>query len=92
MKDMDNNLRDFLKEEGNYEEFSSSANYIKSSSFLKTYLYVLTKKKSENLKVCGIVTEYVSCESSLSSPSGSNSNFNIIKLNCHVWVKLCFFN
>lgn len=38
MKDMDNNLRDFLKEEGNYEVFSSLAKYIKSSSFLKTYL------------------------------------------------------
>ena len=53
------------------------ADYIRTASFSKTRLYLLTKNKSANQKVRDIAVESVGCESPLFVPSDSDSDFDI---------------
>ena len=53
------------------------ADYIRTASFSKTRLYLLTKNKSANQKVRDIAVESAGCESPLFVPSDSDSDFDI---------------
>ena len=59
---MDINLGNFHEEAVNDEGFTSLTDYIRTASFLKTRLYLLTKNKSANQKVRHIAVERVGCE------------------------------
>ena len=53
------------------------ADCVKTTSFSKTRLYLLTKEKFVNQKVRDIATERVGCESPLFVLSDSDSDFDI---------------
>ena len=86
LNDMDINLGNFREEAVNDEHFTSLADYIKTTSFSKTRLYLLTKEKFVNQKVRDIATERVGCESPLSVLSDSVSVFDISSPNLRKFV------
>ena len=77
LNDMDINLGKFREEAVNDEHFTSLADCVKTTSFSKTRLYLLTKEKFVNQKVRDIATESVGCESPLFVLSDSDSDFHI---------------
>ena len=77
LKDIDINLGHFCEEAVNDEDFTSLTDYIRTASFSKTRLYLLTKNKSANRKVRDIAVERVSCELPMFIPSDRDSDFAI---------------
>ena len=86
LNDMDINLGKFREEAVNDEHFTSLADCVKTTSFSKTRLYLLTKEKFVNQKVRDIATERVGCESPLFVLSDSDSDFDISSLSLRKFV------